>query len=235
MRKGHLVRFTKVSLLLLAGWWVAGRLLCVREVHWEGSAPISFEACLKVESSLIGQPLWSVSSQSVKELLKGEIVDRVTVQKALPFRVVIRADGPDLVGCLSNGETALLVDRNGKVWQEVPVWATHLPTLILPSDPNRVPILNGLAAVLEQFARENLSVRCASLNSWGELTVGLEEGVWVRFGGPAFFREKIKLVRAVLDKGLLQQWEVLDVSVPAAVTGWLAKSGKVTGSKIVNE
>ncbi len=204
------------------------RLLTVREIVWEGNAPISLATLTKVKRSLIGKPFWSVTKGAVEGLLQGEMVSSLTVSRRGRGCIVIRSDAPALIGGFIRGDKVCLVDESGRCWATVPVWATHLPIFVIPDGVERRQILPAARVALETFARAGFAVNKLTVNRWGELTAWREDGTVVHFGSPARLGEKARFAQSLSGNGASEVAGMLDVSVPEMATNAVSDDVRLT-------
>jgi cell division septal protein FtsQ len=211
----------------LRRWWkgIVGAAIAIallqgtliRQVRWEGDAPIGWETIAEVNKRLRWRPLWWATPQRLQGWLKGELVGQVQVRWRFPNTVIIFAQPPRLVGVLPKGERGVLVDAQGRRWQTVPLTTTHYPLLWLPE---KVPLRSCLAAVrqtLRMCARQKVAVRAISVSPFGEVALCLPDGDWLKLGNPFALHAKMRLGLAARRQFAPQSPSVLDLSGMAVI------------------
>lgn len=186
--------------------------LCVRKVIWEGGAPIAFGRMIEVKERLIGRPIWLISKRQIQNWLEGELIGKLEIRRKLPWTVVIVSEPPDLMVVIPKGSKGIVVDQKGFKKVKVPLFATHLPFLMLPND---VPVQKCMVAVkriLETSFHQGINVRAIWLNRFGEAAVYLPEGFWLRLGNPKALDLKLRLGKIIYQNKLLTPDSVADLS-----------------------
>jgi cell division septal protein FtsQ len=182
MRRGWL-KLVKFGLLVGAIVF-ATKGLAVRQVLWEGCAPIGLDKIADVNGKLLGRPIWLVSEKQVRKFLESEMIGELKVRRKLPCTIVIVAEPPQLVGVIAEGSEGIVVDERGRKWRKVPLPATRLPFLMLPDN---VPVQKCIVAVervLKLCAQEGIPVRAIWLSQFGEAAIYLPESAWIKLGQP---------------------------------------------------
>ncbi len=221
MRRGWL-KLMKFGLLVGAIVF-ATKGLAVRQVLWEGCAPIGLDKVADVNGKLLGRPIWLVSEKKVRQCLEGEMIGELKVRKRLPCTVVIVVEPPQLVGVIAKGSEGILVDERGRKWRKIPLSATRLPFLMLPDN---VPVQKCMVAVervLKLCAQEEIPVRAIWLSQFGEAAIYLPESVWIKLGNPTALPLKVRLGKLLRQNNLIRSNTVADLSVPRVVSLWEMK------------
>jgi len=216
MRRGWL-KLVKFGLLVGAIVF-ATKGLAVRQVLWEGCAPIGLDKVADVNGKLLGRPIWLVSEKQVRQCLEGEMIGELKVRKRLPCTVVIVVELPQLVGVIAEGSEGIVVDERGRKWRKVPLSATRLPFLMLPGN---VPVQKCMVAVeqvLKLCAQEEIPVRAIWLSQFGEAAIYLPESVWIKLGNPTALPLKVRLGKLLRQNNLIRSNTVADLSVPRVVS-----------------
>ncbi|MFA0785170.1 cell division protein FtsQ/DivIB [Fervidibacter sacchari] len=216
MRRGWL-KLVKFGLLVGAIVF-ATKGLAVRQVLWEGCAPIGLDKVADVNGKLLGRPIWLVSEKQVRQCLEGEMIGELKVRKRLPCTVVIVVEPPQLVGVIAKGSEGIVVDERGRKWRKVPLSATRLPFLMLPGN---VPVQKCMVAVervLKLCAQEEIPVRAIWLSQFGEAAIYLPESVWIKLGNPTALPLKVRLGKLLRQNNLIRSNTVADLSVPRVVS-----------------
>lgn len=218
MRRGWL-KLVKFGLLVGAIVF-ATKGLAVRQVLWEGCAPIGLDKVADVNGKLLGRPIWLVSEKQVRQFLEGEMIGELKVRRKLPCTIVIVAEPPQLVGVIAKGSEGIVVDERGRKWKKVPLSATRLPFLMLPEN---VPVQKCMVAVervLKLCAREEIPVRAIWLSQFGEAAIYFSEGFWLKLGNPTALQLKLQLGKLLHQNKLIPPKSVADLSVPKVVSLW---------------
>lgn len=211
--------------------WVAGLIvtglalgltkgLAVRQVIWDGDAPVSFGVVAAINERLIGSPLLSVTSSRILKWLTGELVEKVQVRWKLPSTVVIIAEAPELIGVIPKQDKGILVDAKGRIWGKVPLWATRLPILLLPDG---VPIQKCIAAIRRTqnlCAQQKVPVKAIWVSRFGEVAIFPPDGGWLRLGNPFALRAKLQLGENLRRQGLIKPNAVADLALPEKISLW---------------
>ncbi|MCS3918933.1 hypothetical protein Q2T83_05780 [Fervidibacter sacchari] len=221
MRLGWL-KLVKFS-LLVGVILFATKGLAVRQVLWEGCAPIGLDKVVFVNKKLLGRPIWLISEKQVRQYLEGEMIGELKVRKKLPNTVVVIAEPPRVVGVIAEGLKGTVVDDQGRKWGKVPLSATRLPFLMLPDN---VPVQKCIVAVervLKLCAREEITVRAIWLSPFGEAAIYLPESIWIKLGNPTALPLKVRIGKLLRQNKLVQSNTVVDLSVPRVVSLWEMK------------
>jgi len=221
MRRGWL-KLVKFGLLVGAIVF-ATKGLAVRQVLWEGCAPIGLDKVADINGKLFGRPIWLISEKQVRQWLEGEMIGELRVRKKLPCTVVIVVEPPQLVGVIAKGSEGIVVDERGCKWRKVPLSATRLPFLMLPDN---VPVQKCIVAVervLKLCAQEEIPVRAIWLSQFGEAAIYLPESVWIKLGNPTALPLKVRLGKLLRQNNLIRSNTVVDLSVPRIVSLWEMK------------
>ena len=221
MRRGWL-KLVKFGLLVGAIVF-ATKGLAVRQVLWEGCAPIGLDKIADVNGKLLGRPIWLVSEKQVRKFLESEMIGELKVRRKLPCTIVIVAEPPQLVGVIAEGSEGIVVDERGRKWRKVPLPATRLPFLMLPDN---VPVQKCIVAVervLKLCAQEGLPVRAIWLSQFGEAAIYLPESAWIKLGNPTALPLKVRLGKLLRQNNLIRSNTVADLSVPRVVSLWEMK------------
>jgi len=221
MRQGWL-KFVKFGLLVGAIVF-ATKGLAVRQVLWEGCAPIGFDKVVDVNGKLLGRPIWLVSEKQVRQCLEGEMIGELKVRKKLPCTVVIEVEPPRLVGVIAKGSEGIVVDKRGRKWRKVPLSATRLPFLMLPDNVSVQKCIAVVERVLGLCAREEIPVRAIWLSQFGEAAIYLPESVWIKLGNPTALPLKVRIGKLLRQNKLVQSNTVVDLSMPRVVSLWEMK------------
>ena len=221
MRQGWL-KFVKFGLLVGAIVF-ATKGLAVRQVLWEGCAPIGFDKVVDVNGKLLGRPIWLVSEKQVRQCLEGEMIGELKVRKKLPCTVVIEVEPPRLVGVIAKGSEGIVVDQRGRKWRKVPLSATRLPFLMLPDNVSVQKCIAVVERVLGLCAREEIPVRAIWLSQFGEAAIYLPESVWIKLGNPTALPLKVRIGKLLRQNKLVQSNTVVDLSMPRVVSLWEMK------------
>ena len=199
--------------------------LAVRQVLWEGCAPIGFDKVVAVNEKLLGRPIWLVSEKQVRQFLEGEMIGELKVHRKLLCTVVIVAEPPNLVGIIPKGLEGIVIDEQGHKWAKVPLSATCLPFLMLPEN---VPVQKCMVAVekvLKLCAREEIPVRAVWLSQFGEAAIYFSEGFWLKLGNPTALQLKLQLGKLLHQNKLIPLRAVADLSVPKVISLWEIEQG----------
>ena len=221
MRRGWL-KLLKFGLVIGAIVF-ATKGLAVRQVLWEGCAPIGFDKVVALNEKLLGRPIWFVSEKQVRQFLEGEMIGELKVHRKLLCTVVIVAEPPNLVGIIPKGLEGIVIDEQGHKWAKVLLSATCLPFLMLPES---VPVQKCMAAVervLKLCAGEEIPVRAVWLSQFGEAAVYLSEGFWLKLGNPTALQLKLRLGKLLHQNNLIPPKAVVDLSVPKVISLWEMK------------
>lgn len=191
----------------------------VRQVVWEGNAPIGFDKIVAVNEKLLGRPIWLVTEKQVRRYLEGELVERVEIRRKLPSTLVIVAEPPKLVGVVPKGLIGIVLDEYGRSRAKVPLFATRLPFLMLQNVSVRkcMPAVNR---IMDLCSREGVPIRAIWLSRHGEAAIYLPEGFWLKLGNPAALELKLKLGKLLHKNKLIPPSSVVDLSVPNIVSLW---------------
>ncbi|MFA0732983.1 MAG: hypothetical protein LKKZDAJK_000505 [Candidatus Fervidibacter sp.] len=184
----------------------------IHQVQWDGDAPVSWEKMAEINGRLRWRPFWWATPERLQGWLKGELVGQVQVRWRFPGRLKVIAQPPSLVGILPRGERGLLVDKEGRCWQTIPLTATHYPLLWLP---DKVPLRRCLAAVcqtVKMCARQKVTIKAISVSPFGEVALCLPKGDWLWLGNPFALPVKVRLGLAVQRQFSPPTPSVLDLS-----------------------
>jgi len=224
MRRGCL-KLLKFGLLVGAIVF-AVKGLAVRQVLWEGCAPVGLDKVVAVNEKLLGRPIWLVSEKQVRQFLEGEMIGELKVHRKLLGTVVIVAEPPNLVGIIPKGSEGIVIDEQGHKWSKVFLSATCLPFLMLPEN---VPVQKCMVAVrqvLKLCAQEEITVRAVWLSQFGEAAVYLPEGIWIKLGNSTALPLKLRLGKLLQQNRLIPPNAVADLSVPKVISLWEMKLGE---------
>ena len=200
--------------------------LAVRQVLWEGCAPIGFDKVVAVNEKLLGRPIWLVSEKQVRQCLEGEMVGELKIHKKLPRTVVIVAEPPQLAGIIAKGSEGIVVDEQGHKWTRISLSATRLPFLMLPDNIPVQKCMVAVGQVLKLCAQEEITVRAVWLSQFGEAAVYLPEGVWIKLGNSTALPLKLRLGKLLQQNKLIPPNAVADLSVPKIISLWEMKLGE---------
>lgn len=205
--------------LVASAIFLAVKGLEVRQVVWEGNAPIGFDKIVAVNEKLLGRPIWLVTEKQVRRYLEGELVERVEIRRKLPSTLVIVAEPPKLVGVVPKGLIGIVLDEYGRSRAKVPLFATRLPFLMLQNVSVRkcMPAVNR---IMDLCSREGVPIRAIWLSRHGEAAIYLPEGFWLKLGNPAALELKLKLGKLLHKNKLIPPSSVVDLSVPNIVSLW---------------
>lgn len=208
--------------LVASAIFLAVKGLAVRQVVWEGSAPIGFDKIVAVNEKLLGRPIWLVTERQVRRYLEGELVERVEIRRKLPSTLVIVAEPPKLVGVVPEGLIGIVLDEYARSRAKVPLFATRLPFLMLQNVSVRkcMPAVNR---IVDLCAQEGVPIRAIWLSQHGEAAIYLPEGFWLKLGNPAALELKLKLGKLLHRNKLIPPSSVVDLSVPSIVSLWEIK------------
>lgn len=205
--------------LVASAIFLAVKGLEVRQVVWEGNAPIGFDKIVAVNEKLLGRPIWLVTEKQVRRYLEGELVERVEIRRKLPSTLVIVAEPPKLVVVVPKGLIGIVLDEYGRSRAKVPLFATRLPFLMLQNVSVRkcMPAVNR---IMDLCSREGVPIRAIWLSQHGEAAIYLPEGFWLKLGNPAALELKLKLGKLLHKNKLIPPSSVVDLSVPNIVSLW---------------
>lgn len=222
MRRGRQILLKFVLVLVAIAFLTKG--MAIRQVVWEGYAPIGFDTMVAANERLLGRPIWLVSEKQVKRWLDGELVGEVKIRRKFPHTLVIVTEPPKLVVVIPKGEQGYVVDEQGRKWRKVPLSVTRLPFLMLPDNVPMQKCMVAVRQVLNLCYREGVCVRAIWLSEFGEVAVYLPEDFWLRLGNPTALDLKLKLGKLLHKNKLVPSHAVVDLSVPKVISLWEIES-----------
>ncbi|MGQ9463573.1 MAG: cell division protein FtsQ/DivIB [Candidatus Fervidibacter sp.] len=213
--------------LVASAIFLAVKGLAVRQVVWEGDAPIGFDKIVAVNEKLLGRPIWLITERQIRRYLEGELVDQVEIKRKLPSTLVIVAEPPKLVGVVPKGFIGVVLDECGRNCAKVPLFATRLPFLMLPENVSARKCIPAVNRIMNLCAQEGVPIRAIWLSQHGEAAIYLSEGFWLKLGNPAALELKLELGKLLRRNKLIPPGSVADLSVPSIVSLWeIERSGE---------
>ena len=214
------------GLLVLAGalWFLwAGPLLAVGTVQVDGAGTLSAEEVRKAAGIDVGIPLLRVDVDNVEaRVARLPQIASVEVTRGWPRSVVITVEERIPVAVVGEPGRRSLVDSDGVLFDTITGDAPPgvVPLEVAdpgPGDPATMAALEALVA-LPGEVRDGIDG--AGVTGPENITLTLDDGTLVQWGGPAESAKKASVLTALLDRvadGDLEPADVIDLSTPDAV------------------
>lgn len=214
------------GLLLLAGalWFLwSGPVFAVGTVQVDGAGALSEREVRTAAGIEVGTPLLHVDVEDVEaRVARLPQIASVEVTRGWPRTVVVTVAERVPVAVVGEAGRRSLVDADGVLFDTITGPAPHgvVPLEVAdpgPDDPATEAALEALVA-LPAAVRD--VIESAAVSAPEEITLTLEDGTLVQWGGPAESATKASVLTALLervDDGEIDPADVIDLSTPDAV------------------